>query len=626
MLKEMRPGVVDVSSSKHAALRPLPLQAFTFAEGFWSDHRRLNRERSLEHGLAMLETAGNLDNLRNAAKGSGPFRGPVFMDSDVYKWLEAAAWELGNTPGAELRRHVGDVIATVAAAQASDGYINSHVQLTDPSARWADLAHGHELYCIGHLVQAGVAMSRATGDDTLLGVAERAVRCATVVFGEGRRVGVPGHPEIESALVELYRHTGDAAYVQLADFFVDHRGRGVIQTGRFYEPAYYQDRVPIRNSNTIEGHAVRAVYLMSGVVDLYLETGDDTLLAASRRQWDDMVEHKQYITGAIGARAFSESFGNPYELPAATAYAETCAAIGSVFWNWRMLLATGESRFADQIELVLFNAVLCGIGLDGTSFFYENPLASRGERTRKSWFACACCPPNVMRILASLPHYLATGDERGVQLHQFASGTLTHGDVVLDVRTGYPWSETVTVDVRAGSGAAWELALRLPAWCTDPTVSLNGSFVEAERRDGYARMTRIWEAGDAVVLTLPMPARFVTGHPLIESTRSSVAIVRGPLVFCIEMCDQPGLTADATVAIDPRTPLQSIWRSDLLGGATTVVGSGTVRVNDEWTSLYRPLDDIPRERRTVEVTAVPYLLWGNRQTGSMTVWIPIESG
>jgi uncharacterized protein len=625
MRETQRPGVVHVSAGKHAALHPLPMEAFDLGEGFWAQRLSLNRDRSLGHGLLMLETAGNLDNLRNAANGGGQFRGPVFMDSDVYKWLEAAAWELGREPDAELRQQIDEMIATVAAAQTPDGYINSHVQVTDPSKRWADLAHGHELYCIGHLVQAGIATARATGDDTLLHIAERAVGCANAVFGEGRRVDVPGHPEIESALVELYRHTGDVAHLQLASFFVDHRGQGLIRTGRFYETAYYQDRVPIRESSSIEGHAVRAVYLMSGVVDVYLETGDEALLAAAQRQWDDMVEHKQYITGALGARAFSESFGDPYELPAATAYAETCAAIGSVFWNWRMLLATGESRYADQIEWTLFNAVLCGAGLDGTSFFYENPLSSRGERAREPWFACACCPPNLMRLLASLPHYFATGDERGIQVHQFASGTLTHGDVVLDVHTGYPWTETVSVEIRVAPEHEWELALRFPAWCQEPAVSLNGEAIEPGCRKGYATMTRHWVSGDVVELTLPMPAQLMAGHPFIESTRSAVVIVRGPIVYCIEACDQPRAFADMTVTIDPKAALQSTWHSDVLGGVMAVIGSGHAHSNAEWNGLYRRLGDVSRDRQAIDVTAVPYFLWGNRERGSMNVWTPIDN-
>ncbi len=618
-----RSGVVGASSSTHAVLHTLSLGAFDLGEGFWLQRQRLNRERSLEHGLAMLETAGNLDNLRNAASGGAAFRGPVFMDSDVYKWLEAAAWELGRAPDPQLGRRVDEVIAIVAAAQTPDGYINSHVQVTDPSARWADLAHGHELYCIGHLVQAGIAMSRATGDEALLRIAKRAVGYANTIFGDGRRVDVPGHPEIESALVELYRHTGDRTHLQLATFFLDHRGHGLIRTGRFYEPAYYQDRMPVRDSSTIEGHAVRAVYLLSGVVDVYLETGERALLAAAQRQWDDMVEHKQYITGALGSRAGSESFGDPYELPAATAYAETCAAIGSVFWNWRLLLATGESRYADQIEWTLFNAVLCATGLDGTSFSYENPLSSRGERPRESWFSCACCPPNVMRLLASLPHYVATGDARGVQVHQFATGTLTHDAIVLGVHTGYPWSETVSMEVRGAPEHEWELSLRLPAWCREPAVALNGTAVEPGNRNGYATMTRRWASGDVVVLTLPMPAHCIAGHPFIESTRSSVAVVRGPIVYCIEACDQPHAGADMTLTIDPNAALQSVWRPDLLGGATEVIGAGRAHPN-QWNGLYRRFDDLSRERRTIELTAVPYFLWGNRDRGSMNVWIPIE--
>jgi DUF1680 family protein len=597
---------------------------FTFGDGFWSQQQRVNK-RSLEHGHAMLETAGNFANLRSAAKGRGAFRGPVFMDSDVYKWLEAAAWELGRSPDAGLRDRVDAAIDLVGAAQEADGYINSYIQVTDPSARWADLAHGHELYCVGHLVQAGIAMSRATGDDTLLHVAERAVVCANDVFGEGRRVGVPGHPEIETALVELYRHTGDLAHLQLAQFFIDHRGHGLIRPGRFYDPAYYQDRVPIRDSTTIEGHAVRAVYLLSGVVDVYLETGDQALLAAAQRQWDDMAGHKQYITGALGSRAFSESFGDPYELPAATAYAETCAAIGNVFWNWRMLLATGESRYADQIEGTLFNAVLCGIGLDGTTFFYENPLSSRGERTRESWFACACCPPNLMRLIASLGHYFATGDERGVQVHQFAAGTLTHGDIVVELRTDYPWSETVTFEVRAAPADAWELSLRLPAWCRDPTVALNGTTIDTDHRNGYATIRRRWIAGDVVMLTLPMPAQLFAGHPFIESTRSSAAIVRGPIVYCIEECDESPDAAGMTVFIDEDAALRSVWRPDLMRGCMAILGAGHAHSAAGWNSLYRRRGEVPPESQQIELTALPYFLWGNRAAGVMNVWIPVES-
>jgi DUF1680 family protein len=617
-------GPTDVSVAQHAALRSLPFDAFTITGGFWAERQRVNRDVSLPHGFDMLESAGNFDNLRNAATGHGDFRGPVFMDSDVYKWLEAAAWELGREPDTALKARVDAVLELVAKAQMDDGYINSYHQLMKPTARWSDLPHGHELYCIGHLLQAAVALARSIDDERLLGIASRALTCVQDKFGDGRRVGIPGHPEIESALVEYHRQTSDAGALRLAAFFLDHRGRGLLSHARFYDPAYYQDRVPVRDSSVIEGHAVRAVYLLSGVTDLYLETGEQALLDAATRQWEDMVGRKQYITGAIGARHFSESFGEPYELPNESAYAETCAAIGSVFWNWRMLLATGESRFADQIEWTLYNAVLSGISLEGRRFFYENPLSSIGGRERAPWYECACCPPNLMRLMASLGHYIATGDDTAIQIHQFASGALRTTGTALEMSTEYPWGAVVTVTVRATHDTPWALSLRLPAWCREPTLSLNGDVVEFQRRKGYAVIARGWRAGDRVVLTLPMEARLMRANPLVEATRRSAAIVRGPLVYCLEAHDQPPGVSATSIALDPGGELRSLWRADVLGGVVQIHGSGATHISGDWTDLYRPHNESTDIRRPIEWTAIPYCLWANREPGWMSVWLPLD--
>jgi len=571
----------------------------------------------------MLDEAGNLDNLRNAASGGTAFRGPMFMDSDVYKWLEAAGWELGRSPDPKLSGLVDGVLAIVAAAQTDDGYLNSYFQVAEPGKRWTDIPQGHELYCIGHLVQAAVALSRATGDERLMRIAERAVQNAELVFGDDRRIDVPGHPEIESALIEVYRHTRDAADLKLAAFFLDHRGFGLLGGGRFRDPAYYQDRVPVREATVIEGHAVRATYLMTGVVDAFLETGEEALLAAAERQWRDMVDHKQYLTGAIGSRHFSESFGEPYELPSATAYAETCAAIGSFFWNWRLLLATGEGKYGDEMEWTLYNAILSGISLDGTHFFYENPLSSRGDRVRNEWYTVACCPPNIMRLMASLGHYFATGDAHGVQVHQYGQSTLIHGPIELAVRTMYPWDETVRFEVRATPETVWELALRIPTWCEYAAITVNGATVEFEVKDGYATVEWLWSAGDIVELRLPMPVQLVSAHPFVESARASAAIVRGPLVYCIEACDQPG-DGSSTTTLDADAPLRPVWRDDLLGAVMTIVGSGYSRPLAGWDGLYRRRADVSDARDRIEVTAVPYFLWANRESGPMAVWIPVE--
>ena len=409
MHETQRPGVVDVSAGKHAVLRPLPMAAFEFGEGFWAQHQRAEQRAIARARVAMLESAGNLDNLRNAANGGGTFRGPVFMDSDVYKWLEAAAWELGRSPDAHLRQRVDEVITIVAAAQMPDGYINSYVQVTDPSARWADLAHGHELYCIGHLVQAGIAMSRATGDDTLLHIAERAVGCANAVFGAGAASMCPAIPRSRA------RSSSCTATPGMSPTSSSRASSSTTAvTGSSAPGASTNPRTTRTACRSASHRASKATPYAPCIC--WRESSTSTWKPVRRRcsqprngsgtTWSNTSSTSP---ARLGSRAFSESFGDPYELPTATAYAETCAAIGSVFWNWRMLLATGESRYADQIEWTLFNAVMCGVGLDGTSFFYENPLSSRGERAREPWFACACCPPNLMRLLASLPHYCRDG-------------------------------------------------------------------------------------------------------------------------------------------------------------------------------------------------------------------------
>ena len=352
-------GPVDSAQSAGAVLKTLDARAVTLEGGFLARRQAVNRAAALPHGLRMLEAAGNLDNLRIAARRTtGRFRGRVFMDSDVYKWLEAAAFEMARMPSAELSASSETLIELVAAAQGDDGYLNSYYTVAEPGRRWTDLAHGHELYCAGHLIQAAVAYRRATGDQRLLTIARRFVDHIHLVFGRGRRETTDGHAEIEMALVELYRETGERRHLDLAAFFLDQRGRGRIGPNRHDSPAAFQDRVPVREATTVEGHAVRALYLTAGVADLYLETGDATLLETLTQQWQDMTEGKLYVTGGVGARHLAESFGQHHELPNDLAYGETCGAIASIMWSWRMLLATGQPRYADLIERTLYNAVL----------------------------------------------------------------------------------------------------------------------------------------------------------------------------------------------------------------------------------------------------------------------------
>jgi uncharacterized protein len=626
-------GPVETAQSSGAVLKTLDIRAVTFEGGLWAQRQAANREAALPHGIRMLETAGNLDNLRIAAgRKTGRFRGRVFMDSDVYKWLEAAAFEIARAPSDQLRASSETLIELVAAAQGDDGYLNSYYTVAEPGRRWTDIAHGHELYCAGHLIQAAVAYRRVTGDDRLLAIARRFVDCIHAVFGPGRRATTDGHAEIEMALVELYRETGERRHLNLAAYFLDQRGRGRIGQNRYDSPAAFQDRVPVREATTVEGHAVRALYLTTGAADLYLETGETLLLETLTRQWEDMVERKLYVTGGVGARHLAESFGLPYELPSDLAYGETCGGIASIMWSWRMLLATGDARYADLIERTLYNAVLAGVSLTGAEYFYVNPLASNGEAEhvhrggcrRKAWHFVACCPPNVMRLLASLGHYVATGDASGLQIHQYADAHVVAPSVALRMETAYPWDGRVRLTLEETSAVPWTLALRVPGWCTGASVRINGRETAGSAAPSrYLRLERAWARGDVVELDLPMQARCVVAHPWIESTRGCVAIERGPLVYCVEQADHPG-TRIADLEIDATAPLQSAWEPDTLDGVTVIRARGWEVDTSAWRHrLYRPLGSAPPPpRRPVALQAIPYHAWANREPGAMRVWIP----
>jgi hypothetical protein len=634
-------GPVDATASPLARWQTLPSGAVTIEGGIWAKRQAVNRASALPHGFRMLEQAGNFENLKLAARdATAGYRGPVFMDSDVYKWIEAASLELARQPSAELEALIEQAIDVVEPAQKADGYLNSYYTVAEPGRRWIDFGHGHELYCAGHLFQAAVAHHRATGSARLLNVARRFADCIDATFGPGKRPATPGHPEIETALVELYRETAERRYLDLAGFLLDQRGYGWLgPSHRYNASSYFQDRVPIRESSEVEGHAVRALYLTAGVADVYLETGEQALFDALQRQYHDMVSRKLYITGGVGSRHLAEAFGKPYELPNELAYCETCAAIASIMWCWRMLLITGESRFADLAERTLYNAVLSGVSLDGALYFYVNPLADNGEPenlhrggpSRKPWHNVACCPPNVMRLVASLGHYAATRDEDGLQIHQYGAARLAAdlpavGSVALRIESDYPWDGDVRVVVEEASGGTWTLSLRVPGWCEGAVVRVNGQDLDATAgfiADGYLRIERAWTGGDVVELALAMTPRLTEGHPWIESTRGSVAIERGPLVYCLEQTDQQAPVYD--LAIDPSAPLTASWQPDLLEGVTIVRGRGFKIDRSAWEGLlYRPFRaGAPSAKQPVELTAVPVYAWANRGPGAMKIWIPL---
>ena len=615
----------------YAHWRMLPLESVSLTGGFWARRQEINRRATIPHGYRMLEETGTLDNLRIAAgQMQGKFRGMVFQDSDVYKWLEAVGYALHLQPDPALQQQADAVIDLIAAAQMPDGYLNSHMQVAAPNDRWADLDFGHELYCAGHLFQAAAAYTRGTHTTQLLDVATRFADLLVATFGPGKRQGTSGHPEVETALVELYRLTGKPDYLDLAKFFIDLRGRGVMRGMGWMKAEYHQDRVPVRQAETVEGHAVRQMYLNAGVTDLYLETGEKALLDSLDRQWRSMTGSKLFITGGLGSRYEGEAFGDEYELPSDRCYCETCAAIGSVMWNLRMLLVTGDSRYADLMEHTLYNSVLSGIALDGQTFFYINPLLSRGGYARKPWYEVACCPPNIMRLFGSLGQYVATHDGSGLQIHLYMSGTVratlpSDQPVSLAMQTDYPWQGAVKLTIEEADGSHWALRLRQPHWCPQAAIMVNGHLVEQPAIDaGYIVLERAWQPGDMVELDLPMQPELIEANPRVDAVRDCLAIQRGPLVYCLEAADQPQVNM-LDARIDPAASLHAAWRDDLApGGLMVIQFAGTVQTMGDWQHrLYRRSGEGDQPLlRQVPLTAIPYFAWANRGANAMRVWIP----
>lgn len=618
--------IVDTARSPHALLKPVPLGAVDLTDGFWAPRRKLNRDVTIPAQYRLLEQTGRLDNFRRAApRKGGPFEGLFFNDSDVYKWLEAASWTLADTADPALIHLVDTTIGEIEAAQQPDGYLNTYFTGERAGERWTDLARMHELYCAGHLFQAAIAHRRVAGSDRLLDVACRLADHIATTFGpaeQGKRLGAPGHPEIEMALVELWRETGQQGYRDLAQFFLDMRGRGLL--GGLTE---LQDHQPFRRLTRMAGHAVRAVYLAAGATDLVAETGEDELRAALKRLWDVMVTRQSYVSGGVGSRYQHEAFGKDFELPNERAYTETCAAIGSVMWNWRMLALDGDACYADALETALYNGMLAGLSLDGQSYFYVNPLADDGTHRRQAWFTCACCPPNIARTLAMLPGYIYSISDDGVWVHQYASSTLRHRlpngtPIELSQQTHYPWDGIVEFELQRGGD--FVLRTRIPAWCErGALVEVNGQRSEGQALAGrYAAVGRTWRAGDVLRLTLPMPIRRVECHPYALENAGRVALMRGPLLYCLEGVDHPRCDL-RDVGVSGRADWSAQLEPALLGGVVVLRGPGELSPpGDRWADcLYRTADTEPRAATPMAATAIPYYAWANRAPGQMQVWL-----
>lgn len=619
-------------------LTPLPFTHVKLTDRFWAPRIEVNRTATLPAEYAMCETTGRIAAFDLKWKRGDPNPPHIFWDSDVAKWIEAAAYSLAAHPDPELDALLDSVIARIAKAQQRDGYLNTHYIVFERARldkRWTNLRDNHELYCAGHLIEAAVAHYQATGKRVLLDVMCRYADYIDSVFGRGRGKlrGYCGHEEIELALVKLYHVTGERRYLKLAQYFVDERGRkphyfDIEARRRGEDPArfrfrtyeYNQSHIPVREQSVVTGHAVRAMYLYSAMADLAGETGDASLLAACERIWHSVVDERMYLTGGIGPSASNEGFTVAYDLPDETAYAETCAAVGMVFWNHRMLQFDGNGKYADVMERALYNGTISGVSLDGTRFFYENPLASRGDHHRQPWFDCACCPPNIARLIASVGGYFYSTGENSVWAHLYAAGEAEFPDwgITIEQTTDYPWEGKVTLRLTVDEPKRFALHLRIPGWCTKYALEVNQSPISNLRsRNGYVAITRTWRTGDTVILDLDMPVQLVRAHPNVRQMTGRVAIQRGPVVYCLESTDNPVSPLDRI-----SLPLDMSWRvehrPELLGGVTVLRGRALVDDATWRGGLYAPAR--PIKRNPVQIVAVPYCVWDNRAPGEMRVW------
>jgi len=597
-----------------AKLTPVPFTAVQLNDAFWAPRIKLNREKTVPVNFKASEDTGRISNFAKAAGlMPGQFEGIYFNDSDVYKAIEAAAYNLAHQRDPDFEKYLDGVIDKIAAAQQPDGYLYTYYTVRkELNKRWTDTKAMHEMYCAGHLIEGAVAYYQVTGKRKLLDVAIKLANHIDSVFGPDKRHDVCGHEEIELALVKLARATGDQRYFKLAEFFVNERGRDCGRT-RFGE--YAQDDLPLRDRKEIAGHAVRAMYFFAGATDVAAATGDQQLINSLDTIWHDVVDRKMYITGGIGPSAHNEGFTVPYDLPNDSAYAETCASCGMVFWNHRMALLQADAKYADVMERCLYNNPLSGVSLDGMKFFYANPLASRGKHHRQDWFGCACCPPNIARLLPSVGGYMYATTGNGLYVNLYANSNARFPDSnrawIISQTTNYPWSGKVQLVIEKNDSQVVDTPVhfRIPAWCKDATIALNGRRIDNPRIEkGYfvidgARGMQPW----TVDLEFPMPVQRVYAHPNVKADVGRVALQRGPIVYCLEGVDNNGKVRNLVL---PKTAeLSSEFHADLLNGVVVVKGTAVPRVKGD------------EAAQPVPLTAVPYYAWDNRAPGQMIVWI-----
>lgn len=620
-------------------IRPVEHGDVVLTDGFWRDRLEVNRTASIPHIMRQNDVTGRVANFEKAAGlKTGPYEGRRFNDTDVYKAIEAASYSLKRTPDAALSAALDRLIDLIARSQEPDGYLMP-ARSIDPKnpapgmgpERWVHLNGSHELYNFGHLYEAAIAHFEATGKRTLLDVALKNANLVAATFGADKLRAVPGHEQIELALIRLFRLTGVPRYYAAARFFLDQRG-GRHETqpypdgpfAMYNDRAYKQDHLPVVQQDRAVGHAVRAVYLYAAMADVAGLEGDKAYLAASERIWRDMIAKRMYITGGIGSRGTVEAFGDDYELPNRGAYTETCASAGNVFWNARMFLTTGNTAYLDVLERTLYNGLLSGVSLSGDRFFYQNPLESDGRAARSEYFDVACCPANLARTIAQMPGYIYAYDGETILVNLYAGSRarvpLGRGPVTVTQTTNYPWDGEVRIRVEPEAPRMFTVAFRNPSWTGNrplesdlyryvdgsrlppPEVRVNGEpFIDIRGRGGFITVMREWKAGDEIRVRFPMPVRRLASHPGVTGNAGRQAIERGPLVYAVEAVDNGGAALDLVIPPDAR--LDSSFRRNLLGGVQVVTGQAL------------------RGNRRTTFTAIPYFAWANRGQGEMAVWI-----
>ena len=635
----MVPAVLFVttaaSQTSFQKIYPVPFSDVTITDLFWKPKMETVATATLDACVNYTQDkTGRIRNFEKAAKRSGKHEGIYYDDSDVYKAIEAIAYSLKNYPDAELEKSTDEWIDKIAAAQLPDGYLNTYYILTDINKRWTDMEK-HEDYCAGHLIEAGIAYYNTTGKSKLLNTAIRFADHIDSVFRQQNRPWVSGHQEIELALMKLYHHTQNKKYLELSNWFLEQRGhgngRGVIWD-QWKDPDYCQDGLPVKDQRKITGHAVRAMYLYTGAADVAAVTNDAGYITAMDSIWQDVVFHHMYITGGIGAQGSNEGFGKPYDLPNATAYCETCASVGMVFWNQRMNMLSGNTKYIDVLERSLYNGALDGLSLSGDRFFYGNPLASSGNHNRSEWFGTACCPSNIARLVSSLGNYIYGTSNDAVWVNLFAGSRTTvqlhKNKVDIAMETGYPWKGNVKLTVSPAKKQSFELRIRIPGWLSEPVpgnlyrydtpekevpvIQVNGSPVPYDVSGGYAVVKQIWKKGDVITMDLPMKVRKILSNPAVKQNKNRIALQYGPLVYCVEGANDE---FDAGGVIVPDgTTFEISYESSLLGGVNVLrFEAPVVTVSHDGLSV---------STLRKKITAIPYFSWSNRGSTDMQVWLP----